>query len=436
MEKYKAIKEIGKGGFGRAILVRSITTHEYRVVKELDLTGLSPSAKKASLKEAAILKTLKHTNIIRYRNCVHRKDKILILMDYADGGDLSTYLRNRKGVFIGEEQILDYFVQICLALKYIHDRKILHRDLKPQNVFLSRGNIIKLGDFGISTTLDHTEDMAKTTIGTPTYCSPEICIGKRYNSKSDIWSLGCILYEMITLRKAFTGANITDLMKQIILKQPAPMPIHYSEDLKSVVRLLLSKDPRSRPTINEIFKIPLIRNKAIALLGKTLADIELGHEIFHGIKPGRTPYGAVSDVHLIIENEEEEFEGELANIYDDMKRMAENLRMVISNDNLIDVPEEVESLILGEFYFMGRKLRLGNVKRNDPLSFKVEAVRVFLEGLLGVDKMRDVYDASRDVENEGKMVKVLEMTRSDLYVFQLTIQLVAYERKMETMEVI
>ena len=143
-------------------------------------------------------------------------------MDYADGGDMYYKIAQQKKlgkpfpyVFIyiyiftySEELVLDWFVQIALALKHVHDRKILHRDLKTQNIFLTSKQEIKIGDFGISRVLQHTYDCAKTAIGTPYYLSPEICQERPYNQKSDIWSMGCIIYEILTFKHAFDSTSI------------------------------------------------------------------------------------------------------------------------------------------------------------------------------------------------------------------------------------
>lgn len=136
---------------------------------------------------------------------------LCIVMDYAEGGDMYTKIGKQRKIGKGfpESQILDWFVQICLALKYVHDRKILHRDLKTQNIFLTAKGDIKIGDFGIARVLQDTYDCAQTAIGTPYYLSPEICQEKPYNQKSDIWSLGCILYELVTLRHAFDANSIS-----------------------------------------------------------------------------------------------------------------------------------------------------------------------------------------------------------------------------------
>lgn len=428
MDQYRVVREIGKGGYGRALLVKSVANNDLKVVKEMNLIGLSADGIKSALKEVEILSSLKHTNIIRYRNCTQTKKKLFILMDYADGGDLAKFISQQRGKPIPEDTILDFFVQICLALKYLHDRKIMHRDLKPHNVFLAQGGIVKLGDFGIAKTLEHTHDMAKSAVGTPLYCSPEICMGKMYNSKSDIWSLGCILYELMSLKRPFTGLVLADIMRRIIVRQPSPPPSHYSKELRDLLATLLHKKPESRPTINEILQHPLIRNKAVALLGKTLAKVELNHGVFHGLRPGQSPKEAGEICLAIPSDTKQGTSGMSAGIYKDMKRMAQNLQQILHGEAQVDVPREVENLSSGEFYFMGRKLYLKAVQDKDTVQFKIEAVRAFVEDLIGVNRFREVYAAALACDNDEATCKMIEMTKSDIYVFQLIMQLVAYER--------
>lgn len=131
-------------------------------------------------------------------------------MDYAEKGDLSKKIKEAKinGETFDHQQIFDWFCQLSLALKHIHAKKVLHRDLKCQNIFLTKDNKVKLGDFGISKVLESTHDFAKTSLGTPYYLSPEVCMGQRYDYKSDTWMLGCILYEMCTLRRPFEGESL------------------------------------------------------------------------------------------------------------------------------------------------------------------------------------------------------------------------------------
>lgn len=132
-----------------------------------------------------------------------------IIMEYADGGDLNGMIKkfSQENKKIEEDTIWHWFIQILLAIKYVHSKKILHRDIKSQNIFLTKTGNVKLGDFGISKVLENTMDYAKTSLGTPYFLSPEICSGNKYNFKTDIWMIGCVLYELTCLKKPFEGEN-------------------------------------------------------------------------------------------------------------------------------------------------------------------------------------------------------------------------------------
>jgi NIMA (never in mitosis gene a)-related kinase len=174
------------------------------------------------------------------------------------------------GVLFSEHQILTWFVQMALALKHVHDRKILHRDLKTQNIFLTSKGEIKIGDFGIARVLQHTYDCANTAIGTPYYLSPEICQEKPYNQKSDIWSLGCILYELTTLNHAFDARDMKGLVQKILKGTYPPIPEVYSTDLKKLISELLIKDPNKRPSIRKILEMPFLKARVNELFSSTL----------------------------------------------------------------------------------------------------------------------------------------------------------------------
>lgn len=157
-------------------------------------------------------------------------------MDYADGGDLYALIgrHKKKRKLLAESEVISIFAQICLAIQHVHSRKILHRDLKTQNVFLTKQKKVQLGDFGISRVLQNTYDCAKTAIGTPYYLSPEICQEKPYNHKSDVWSLGCILYEMLTLNHAFDSNSMKGLILKIMRGMYPPISKKYSKFIFSI----------------------------------------------------------------------------------------------------------------------------------------------------------------------------------------------------------
>lgn len=285
---YTVIKEIGEGSYGRALLARDNKTTELIVVKEISFNHLSEQEQNLARDETRILSCLKCRYIVGYRGSFMENNIFHILMEYADGGDLSKKIQEAKEPF-PENQILKWFVQLCLALKYCHDRKILHRDLKAENVFLTKDGDVKLGDFGIAKVLDHTTSFAKTSIGTPFYLSPEICEGKPYNVKSDIWSLGCVLYELCTLKKPFESNCINGLIIKIISKKPAPLPKCYSSNLQKLVESLLKKKPANRPTIHQILNKKFINQLVREYLTESEIKDEFSHTTFHGAKGGETP---------------------------------------------------------------------------------------------------------------------------------------------------
>lgn len=176
MDKYRKVKVAGKGSFGHALLVQSVVDRKLYIMKIIDVSRMDNKQKEEALNEVTVLKAMRHPYIITYRESFMDKRCICIVMDYADGGDMYRKIAKQKQLGKGfpENLLLDWFVQICLAIKHIHDRKILHRDLKTQNVFLTSKGEIKMGDFGIARILQHTYDCAQTAIGTPYYLSPEI----------------------------------------------------------------------------------------------------------------------------------------------------------------------------------------------------------------------------------------------------------------------
>ncbi|KAL8207260.1 UNVERIFIED_CONTAM: Serine/threonine-protein kinase Nek1 [Gekko kuhli] len=222
---------------------------------------------------------MKHPNIVLYRESFEESGCLYIVMDYCEGGDLFKKINAQKGVLFSEDQIMDWFVQICLALKHVHDRKILHRDIKSQNIFLTKDGTIQLGDFGIARVLNSTVELARTCIGTPYYLSPEICENKPYNNKSDIWALGCVLYEMCTLKHAFEAGNMKNLVLKIISGSFPPVSVHYSYELRNLVSQLFKRNPRDRPSVNSILEKIFIAKRIEKFLTPQLIAEEFSHKV-------------------------------------------------------------------------------------------------------------------------------------------------------------
>lgn len=192
-------------------------------------------------------------------------------MGFCEGGDLYRKLKEQKGQLLPESQVVEWFVQIAMALQYLHEKHILHRDLKTQNVFLTRTNIIKVGDLGIARVLENHGDMASTLIGTPYYMSPELFSNKPYNYKSDVWALGCCVYEMATLKHAFNAKDMNSLVYRIIEGKLPPMPKVYSTELAELIRTMLSRRPEERPSVRSILRQPYIKHHISLFLEATKA---------------------------------------------------------------------------------------------------------------------------------------------------------------------
>eukprot|EP00761_Pharyngomonas_kirbyi_P014472 gb/GECH01014502.1/.p1 GENE.gb/GECH01014502.1/~~gb/GECH01014502.1/.p1 ORF type:complete len:520 (+),score=163.89 gb/GECH01014502.1/:1-1560(+) len=261
MENYEVLRTIGTGSFGEALLVRNVQEEKQYVMKRIIITGMKDEEKKSSLKEVQVLRMLKHPNVIGYRESFLSPRHLVIIMDFADGGDLHSIIHDSEGEYMLEEDILDLFIQIAQGLSHIHENNILHRDLKTQNIFLTKDNVVKLGDFGISKVLTSHTDVAKTMIGTPFYLSPEMCEDKPYDFKSDIWALGCVLYEMATLRHAFTGQNLPALIMKILKGKYPPIPEQYSSELRELIDSMLQLNPENRPTIQHILSLPFLKSR-------------------------------------------------------------------------------------------------------------------------------------------------------------------------------
>lgn len=281
--KYEQIKLLGEGSFGKAFLVECIEDKSLAVIKTIELGAMSEEEKNEALLESKILEKLQHPNIIKFKEVfLEKNSRLSIVMDYADGGDLQQRIKSMKNSrFFPETQILDWFTQTCLAIKHIHDRKILHRDVKSQNIFLTKNGLVKLGDFGIAKCLDLTIDKVKTIVGTPYYLSPELLQNRPYSFKNDIWALGVLLYEMCCLKMPFEAPNLPILSLKIIKCQYTPISDRYSKELRALVSNCLNVDPARRPSVKEILVYPIVASRIKRFLNEIEFSDEFSHTIMH-----------------------------------------------------------------------------------------------------------------------------------------------------------
>ncbi|KAE9349593.1 hypothetical protein PR003_g5804 [Phytophthora rubi] len=312
MDKYVKVRKIGQGSFGCAYLAtrkaangtessEQLSKHQF-VIKEV---VLDPRDQASAQREARLLAALDHPNIIACKESFllktptpnaaflgrhqRRPTVLCIVTEFADGGDLSHELARRtsRHEYFEPDDLLGLFVQVCLALKHLHDRKILHRDVKPANIFLTKSGVVKLGDLGVATVLSHTLACAQTSIGTPYYTAPEICLGKRYNAKADVWSLGCVLFEMASFSHAFEGRSQRQLFDNIVRGVTPRLPScgilnRIQRELQALVDDMLRKEPRARPSVNQLIRRPLVLARIQSFLSARALASELNHTVLHG----------------------------------------------------------------------------------------------------------------------------------------------------------
>ncbi|XP_051468054.1 serine/threonine-protein kinase Nek11 isoform X4 [Apus apus] len=260
--RYIIQRKLGNGSFGSVYLVsdrKAKQGEELKVLKEISVGDLKPNETVEANLEAQLLSKLDHPAIVKFYASFVERDSFCIITEYCEGGDLDFKIQEYKesGKIFSQKQIIDWFIQLLLGVNYMHERWILHRDLKAKNIFL-KNNLLKIGDFGVSCLLMGSCDLATTFTGTPYYMSPEALKHQGYNTKSDIWSLGCILYEMCCMSHAFTGHNFLSVVLKIVEGDTPSLPDRYPRKLNAVLCSMLNKNPLLRPAAAEILKIPYI----------------------------------------------------------------------------------------------------------------------------------------------------------------------------------
>nr|KAF6420857.1 NIMA related kinase 11 [Molossus molossus] len=260
--RYVLQQKLGSGSFGTVYLVldkKAKQGEELKVLKEISVGELNPNDTVQANLEAQLLSKLDHPTIVKFHASFVEQDNFCIITEYCEGRDLDCKIQEYKeaGKNFSEGQIIEWFVQLLLGVDYMHERRILHRDLKSKNIFL-KNNLLKIGDFGVSRLLMGSCDLATTLTGTPHYMSPEALKHQGYDTKSDIWSLACILYEMCCMNHAFAGSNFLSVVLKIVEGDTPSLPRRYPRELNAIMERMLNKNPSLRPSALEILKIPYI----------------------------------------------------------------------------------------------------------------------------------------------------------------------------------
>ncbi|PNH11363.1 Serine/threonine-protein kinase Nek8 [Tetrabaena socialis] len=277
---------IGRGSFGKVF--KAVRKSDGRVfaLKQVSLENMKRADRQVAIDEARVLAQLNHPHVVRhYDSFIDGDDRLNILMEYAAKGNVQTLVKSFQGRPMPEDAVWRIVIQSLLGLNHIHAKRIIHRDIKSSNLFIDGGDNIKIGDMGIARALSQSSQFAHTLgVGTPYYFSPELCEDKPYNTKTDMWALGVVLYECCMGRYPFDAQNQGALIRKILRGQFPPVQGPYSSALTQLVTSCLTFKPEARPDTSN-----LLRNPTLAAKARTL-NIDLNPRSAQGADDNQAVY--------------------------------------------------------------------------------------------------------------------------------------------------
>lgn len=264
LKDFDLLKTIGQGSYAKVYKAQRKSDKKICALKVTKTEGMKQSAIENTLNEIRLLSSIDSPFVVSYKEAFTENNNrdIVVVMEFVGGGDLASKIKeaSKNRLLFGEETVWRYLCQALLGLQTLHRMKVVHRDIKSANLFLSEdGDVIKLGDLNIAKVLK--EDLTSTQIGSPSYLAPEVWNNEKYSYNCDVFSLGCVLYEMAALKLPFEATSMNDLYRKITTQTVLRLPNRYSDELNSVIRLMLTKQPKMRPFVDELLENKLVKLK-------------------------------------------------------------------------------------------------------------------------------------------------------------------------------
>ena len=383
-EKYDLIEIIGQGMYGKVYKALNKFENKFYAIKTMNFKNITPKERLNIETEINLLQELKHPNIVLYKESfIDENQNLNIVTTFCEGGDLYQKIFKSQKTYLQEKEIINALIQLLLGLSYIHDKKIVHRDIKTKNIFIQNENTLRIGDFGIAKIFNSNKNSKNTNlnkmVGTPLYMAPE-CFkqNKKYSYKSDIWSLGCCIYEMCNLKHAFEGQFFPAVSIKISEGKRLPLNKIYSKELRNVIDNMLNLNPRNRPTIASLIEKTFLKK----YVGEYINDFISNYRKYEGneeqidILKEQADKFKIFDVKLNLDNlnlngcyknennllnNADIYNNEKININDEDKKIDLKPRKNINSNNnyyqIIDVKDNKYSSLVNEKYKENKKYK-------------------------------------------------------------------------------
>ena len=336
MSDFKIEKVLGKGSFGSVYLVTRKKDKKIYAIKTVILEKLNKKEQENSVNEVRILASVNHPNVIGYKEAFwnDKESSLNIVMEYADDGDLQTKIQKmrKEGGMFTENIIWSYSIQMIEGLKALHDKKIMHRDLKSANIFLVKENHqCKLGDMNVSKVIK--DKVLLTQTGTPYYASPEVWNDSPYSYKSDLWSIGCVIYELCALHPPFNGKDLDELYVNVCKGKVERINKIYSDDLWKMILMLLQVDVKKRVDCDSFLNSKLIMRKKKEMKEFNYLENKIGENMNSGILLSTIKFSNINEIKAQLPKNKN-YNDELSNMYinDINKLSSKNFGNKINNN--------------------------------------------------------------------------------------------------------